>query len=204
MVDPEFRGMKLSRRLYDARKEVCREKNLARIIIAGRIPGYDQHAEEMSAREYIEKVVDKAIYDPVLTAQLSNGSPSRVDPQLPAVRHRIPRLRDVPRMEESRLRARRETSLSPCRSSRFGSVSSSTRCGTIRGFDEFAQQCEFFLDTASDYKCDFVLFPELVHDAAAVVCRSRHAPGWRPASWRSSRLSTSSSSPRWRSSTTST
>ena len=23
------------------------------------------------------------------------------------------------------------------------------------------QQCEFFLDTASDYKCDFVLFPEL-------------------------------------------
>jgi predicted amidohydrolase len=31
----------------------------------------------------------------------------------------------------------------------------------VNGFDEFAQQCEFFLDTASDYKCDFVLFPEL-------------------------------------------
>jgi predicted amidohydrolase len=31
----------------------------------------------------------------------------------------------------------------------------------IRGFDEFAQQCEFFLDVASDYKCDFVMFPEL-------------------------------------------
>jgi len=31
----------------------------------------------------------------------------------------------------------------------------------IKSFDEFAQQCEFFLDTASDYKCDFVLFPEL-------------------------------------------
>ena len=29
MVDPEFRGMKLSRRLYYARKELCREKNLA-------------------------------------------------------------------------------------------------------------------------------------------------------------------------------
>ena len=26
MVDPEFRGMKLSRRLYDARKELCRAK----------------------------------------------------------------------------------------------------------------------------------------------------------------------------------
>ena len=55
MVDPEYRGMKLSRRLYDARKEMCRSKNLARIIIAGRIPGYGQCAEEMSAREYIER-----------------------------------------------------------------------------------------------------------------------------------------------------
>ncbi len=42
MVDPEFRGMKLSRRLYDARKEICRQRNLARIIIAGRIPGLPQ------------------------------------------------------------------------------------------------------------------------------------------------------------------
>ncbi len=49
MVDPEFRGMKLSRRLYDARKELCRERNLARIIIAGRIPGYHQHADRLSA-----------------------------------------------------------------------------------------------------------------------------------------------------------
>ena len=55
MVDPEFRGMKLSRRLYDARKELCREKNLARMIIGGRIPGYDKYAEKLSAREYIEK-----------------------------------------------------------------------------------------------------------------------------------------------------
>jgi predicted amidohydrolase len=32
----------------------------------------------------------------------------------------------------------------------------------INGFDEFAQQCQFFIDTASDYKSDFILFPELV------------------------------------------
>ena len=73
MVHPDFRGMKLSRRLYDARKELCREKNLARIMIGGRIPGYGQHADEMTAREYIEKVIDKTLYDPVLTAQLANG-----------------------------------------------------------------------------------------------------------------------------------
>ena len=33
MVDPEFRGMKLSRRLYDARKELCRRQK----------PGPDHH-----------------------------------------------------------------------------------------------------------------------------------------------------------------
>ncbi|TFH27921.1 MAG: carbon-nitrogen hydrolase, partial [Myxococcales bacterium] len=32
---------------------------------------------------------------------------------------------------------------------------------SIRDFDEFAQQCTYFIDVASDYKCDFLLFPEL-------------------------------------------
>ncbi len=29
-------------------------------------------------------------------------------------------------------------------------------------FEDFEQQCEFFVDTASDYKCDFLVFPELI------------------------------------------
>lgn len=32
---------------------------------------------------------------------------------------------------------------------------------TIRSFDDFATQCEFFIDTASDNKSDFLVFPEL-------------------------------------------
>ena len=60
MVHPEYRGLKLARRLYDARKELCREMNLARMIIGGRIPGYHKFAEKMSAREYVERVVAKA------------------------------------------------------------------------------------------------------------------------------------------------
>jgi predicted amidohydrolase len=32
----------------------------------------------------------------------------------------------------------------------------------IKSFDEFAQQCEFFVDTAGDYRIDFLLFPELL------------------------------------------
>jgi ribosomal protein S18 acetylase RimI-like enzyme len=55
MVDPEFRGRKLARRLYDVRKDICRDRNLARIVIAGRIPGYGKHADAMSAREYVQR-----------------------------------------------------------------------------------------------------------------------------------------------------
>jgi ribosomal protein S18 acetylase RimI-like enzyme len=73
MVDPEFRGMRLARRLYDARKKMAREKNLMRIVLGGRIPGYHQHKDQMTAREYVDRVINKDLFDPVLTTQLSNG-----------------------------------------------------------------------------------------------------------------------------------
>ena len=161
MVHPEFRGMKLSRRLYDARKELCRQKNLARIIIAGRIPGYHQHTETLSAREYIDHVVDKTIYDQVLTAQLSNGFsvqglianylPSDAESCGYATYLEWTNLDFVPGAKR-----RFHHAVEPIR---ICVVQYEMRA--VKDFDEFSQQCEFFLDTASDYKCDFVLFPEL-------------------------------------------
>jgi predicted amidohydrolase len=47
---------------------------------------------------------------------------------------------------------------------------------TINSFDEFAQQCEYFIDVASDYKCDFVLFPELITTQLMSCVKSRR-PG---------------------------
>jgi len=73
MVDPRYRRHKLARRLYDARKKLTRERNLMRIILGGRIPGYAQHQHDMSAEDYVAKVLKKDIDDPVLTMQISNG-----------------------------------------------------------------------------------------------------------------------------------
>ncbi|MFG0288481.1 MAG: GNAT family N-acetyltransferase [Rhodopirellula sp. JB044] len=161
MVDPKYRGMKLSRRLYDARKELCRRKNLKQIIIGGRIPGYHKYAETMSAREYIDNVLEKNVYDPVLTAQLSNGFVVRglTANYLPSdtescgyATHAIwTNLEHVPGAKR-----RFHHVIEPIR---VCVVQYQLR--TISSFDDFAKQCEFFLDTASDYKCDFVLFPEL-------------------------------------------
>ncbi|MPT36821.1 MAG: GNAT family N-acetyltransferase, partial [Flavobacterium sp.] len=71
-IHPDYRGLRLGRRLYDARKEICEKLNLQSIIFAGRIPRYAEHSKEMTPKQYIEKVRAKEIHDPVLSFQLSN------------------------------------------------------------------------------------------------------------------------------------
>ena len=73
MVDPDYRGMKIGRRLYDERKELARRLNLKRIVVGGRVPNYHKHHETYTIREYVEQVMAKNVYDPVLTFQISNG-----------------------------------------------------------------------------------------------------------------------------------
>ncbi len=161
MVDPDFRGMKLSRRLYDARKQLCRELNLRRIVIGGRISGYGKHRSKMSAREYVDKVVDKKLYDPVLTMQLANGF----------VLKRLIRSYLESDMESDGWATLLEwTNLDyqPVTSKKLQASRTVRICviqyqmRPIKSFEEFSQQCEYFVDVASGYRSDFILFPELV------------------------------------------
>ncbi|MGC9373338.1 MAG: GNAT family N-acetyltransferase, partial [Thermovirgaceae bacterium] len=55
-VHPDYRQMRLGRRLYDARKELCETLNLKGIIIGGRIPGYTKYAEKMKPGRYVQMV----------------------------------------------------------------------------------------------------------------------------------------------------
>lgn len=160
MVDPDFRGLKLSRRLYEARKQLARARNIRRIIVAGRIPGYGAHADSMSASEYADRVIAKKLYDPVLTAQLANGF---------ALRGLIPDY--LPSDQASRGYATflEWLNLDHVKdpNQRFQAVTRVRLClvqymmRRVENFEEFAKQCEFFVDTGSDYKSDFILFPEL-------------------------------------------
>lgn len=159
-VHPGFRGMRLARRLYEARKQLCRERNLARIVIGGRIPGYAAHAGHMSAEEYVEAVTEKRLYDPVLTTQLSNGFVLR---QL--IEDYLASDEDsggyATQLEWSNLeyRSRRAASRRAVNIVRVASVQYGMR--QLDSFEAFARQCRFFVDTAADYRADFVLFPEL-------------------------------------------
>ncbi len=160
MVDPEYRGMKLARRLYDARKRIAVERNLMRIVIGGRIPGYGRHAKGMSAREYVDKVIQKVLIDPVLTTQLANGfvlkrligsyMESDVESKGYATLLEWANLDYRPNPDRVFLAAQ------PVR---ICVVQYEMR--KISNFEDFARQCEFFIDVASDYRCDFILFPEI-------------------------------------------
>lgn len=162
MVHPEYRGRKLARRLYDARKDLCRQFNCARMIVGGRIPGFSAHKDELSAHEYVRKVIDKHLFDPVLTAQLSNGFQLRqlIEDYLPndedsggwATCLEWPNLDFAPR--ERTRKARRSV-----REVRLSLVQYKMR--RIADWEEFERQCEFFVDAASDYKASILCFPEL-------------------------------------------
>lgn len=161
MVDPDFRGRKLARRLYDARKELCRRHNLARIIIGGRIPGYGTYAGKMSASEYAEKVMERTLFDPVLTTQLANGFD---------LKQLIPNYFPSDEASKGYATFLEWTNLDyvPDTTKRMHQVSLVRICAVqyqmrqVEGFADFEKQCEYFIDTAADYESDFVLFPELV------------------------------------------
>ena len=71
-IHPDYRGLRLGRRMYEYRKELCEKLNLKAIMFGGRIPNYHKYADKMRPKEYIEKVRAREIYDPVLNFQLSN------------------------------------------------------------------------------------------------------------------------------------
>ena len=71
-IHPQYRGLRLARRMYEYRKELCETLNLKAIMFGGRIPNYYKYADQIRPKEYIDKVKQKEIFDPVLTFQLSN------------------------------------------------------------------------------------------------------------------------------------
>ena len=164
-VDPAYRGFRLGRRLYDARKELCREANFRAILAGGRIPGYHAHAAEMSPQAYIGRVQSHELHDPILDFQLAN------DFQVKRV------LEDYnPDDRKSRGNAtllewvnifyqRNPAAIanSAKRQVRLGMVQWQMRRGA--SLDGLGAQVEFFVDAISDYQSDFCVLPEFFNAA---------------------------------------
>lgn len=72
-VHPDYRGRKISKLLYDARKALCRQLNLRGIVAGGMIPGYKDYRDQISVEEYAGAVAAGELTDPTLTPQLRAG-----------------------------------------------------------------------------------------------------------------------------------
>ncbi len=158
-VHPEYRSLRLARRLYDVRKELCERYNLRGMVAGGRIPGYKRHAAEMSPREYIHKVRDKELYDPILTFQLSNGfHVKKVLKQY--LTGDAESLEYATLLEWSNVyhEEKPRALYGKKREVRIGVVQWQMRPAT--SIDSIIDQAEYFIDTISDYESDFILFPE--------------------------------------------
>lgn len=73
MVHPEWQGLGVGKRLYKARRELAVKLGVLRIRAGARLRGYHRYASEMSAEEYVSRVVAREIGDPTLSFQLSQG-----------------------------------------------------------------------------------------------------------------------------------
>jgi GNAT superfamily N-acetyltransferase len=72
-VDPGSWGRGVSKVLYAALLGVCRELRLDHVVAGGRLWGYCEVADRMTAREYVDAVVRGTMRDRVLNSQLRAG-----------------------------------------------------------------------------------------------------------------------------------
>lgn len=158
-IKKEYRGLRLGRRLYDYRKELCEELNLKSIVFGGRIPNYKHYADQMTPKEYIQKVRLKEITDPVLNFQLSNDF---------HVRKILKNyLKGDTHSQEYAAFLQWDNIYYTRPHKKAGTIKSVVRLGLVqwqmrsyKALGDLLEQAEFFVDAVSGYRCDFALFPE--------------------------------------------
>ncbi|MFZ1742582.1 MAG: carbon-nitrogen hydrolase family protein [Pontixanthobacter sp.] len=164
VVDPKVRGVRIGRRLYEERRALAEERDLSGIAFGGRMPNYRKSRRKVEGPEdYLEQVAAGKLHDPVIRFQLANGfEPLKViDNYWPddtasagnavkmvwrnpyvehdrPVKQRLPRGVEAVRVATCQLQAR-----------------------AVKDYDEFMRAIEYFIDVASDYEADFIVFPEL-------------------------------------------
>ncbi|WP_341704871.1 GNAT family N-acetyltransferase [Ferrovibrio sp.] len=164
-VDPDYRGLRIGQRLYNARKQLCQHLRLKGIVFGGRMPGLSRRWNQVRTPDrYVELARNGELRDQVISFQLRNGfEPIGVLPDYLTSDHESRGFathmlwRNPQVGEEDHVAA--SPRLRPQSSVRVACVQYQQRA--ISSFADFARQVEYFVDSVADYKADFVLFPEL-------------------------------------------
>ena len=153
-VHPDIRRSEIGSLLYEARRDLCCKLNLRRILAGGRLYNYSENADKFSPEQYISGVQTGEINDLVLNFQLHHGFVVRG-----LLREYIndPRSLNYASLIEW-LNPKYQPIDDVDRKVRVACVQYQMR--RVDSFEAFADQVEYFVDTAADYHADFLVFPE--------------------------------------------
>ncbi|MBP0903769.1 GNAT family N-acetyltransferase [Mariniflexile gromovii] len=172
-IKKEYRGLRLGRRLYDYRKELTEKLNLRGIAFGGRIPNYHKYAEQMSPKEYIDKVRRKEIHDPVLNFQISNDfHPSKILKGYLEGDTASGEFAVLLEWDNIYYEKKTNKAITKKKVVRLGLIQWQMRL--YKDMEELMQQAEFFIDSVSAYRSDFALFPEFFN--APLMADHNHMP----------------------------
>jgi predicted amidohydrolase/GNAT superfamily N-acetyltransferase len=163
MIDPARRRLRLGKRLYQARERLCTDLGLKGIAFGGRLPGFRRNRKTHgSPAEYIAAVRDGRLKDPVMAFQMRAGFepvmplPGYAPDDAPSGGHgvlmawRNPYF-DAGAAEQPVTRANPEVV-------RVAAVQMQAR--TLQDTEQFYRNVDYFVNIASEYGADFVVFPE--------------------------------------------
>jgi predicted amidohydrolase/GNAT superfamily N-acetyltransferase len=165
LVDPDFRGLRIGQRLYNARKRLCQHLRLKGIVFGGRMPGLARRLKAVGSPErYLELVKAGTQRDNVIGFHIRNGfEPVGVlrdflSTDAESAGHAAHMVWRNPQVPDETPASSGPSWRRPAMV-RVGVVQYQQR--PLTSFEDFAGQVEYFVDAVAGFKSDFVVFPEL-------------------------------------------
>ncbi|MAW87765.1 MAG: carbon-nitrogen hydrolase [Phyllobacteriaceae bacterium] len=163
MVHPDYRRLRIGKRLYQARERLATELGLKGIAFGGRIPGFARRRKQYpDPQAYVEAVMAGDIRDTVMAFQMRAGfepvmALAGYNPDdKPSGGHAVLMVWRNPYLHAS-IENQPVTRANP-EVVRVATVQMQAR--TLSVTDEFYKAVDYFVTVASDYGADFVVFPE--------------------------------------------
>jgi predicted amidohydrolase/GNAT superfamily N-acetyltransferase len=163
-VHPDYRGHGIAGLIYKERRKILRRYNLRRMVAGGRIPGFKNFEGKLTAEEYIEKVIAGELKDQALTAHLKAG--------YTVIGVHMSYLTDAASLNYATFLELQNPDFNSEKRRIAGTairkINTKVRvCAAqyqmrmISTWEEFENQVNFFIVTADEYHCHFLVFPEL-------------------------------------------
>lgn len=163
-VDPSRRRLRIGERLYDARKALVENWELKGIAFGGRMPGWVKKRKSFEdPLAYVEAVRARKVVDQVVNFQLRQGfePDSVMENYLPDDKasggYAVLMVWKNPYAPQERVTVHSEAAQKDV--VRVATVQLQMR--KVSSFEDFMSSIEYFVDSVSAYKSDFVVFPEL-------------------------------------------